>query len=137
MKLYYPPESYKPIKMCQRHDFLGRFSRQKMGVFHFMWRPFLLFTLAICDLFTPSFRLCWSLLDLYVQKKKEKSPWLKVKKKTGPKKNGEKLLPIVTFQIEIIYFDILQRLHFCLKLLFWIDRCRRRHRQSHCSYSFL
>lgn len=91
MKLYYPPESYKPIKMCQRHDFLGRFSRQKIGVFHFMWRPFLLFTLAICDLFTPSFRLCWSLLDLYVQKKKEKSPWLKVKKKTGPKKKKKKV----------------------------------------------
>ena len=91
MKLYYPPESYKPIKLCQRHDFLGRFSRQKIGVFHFMWRPFLLFTLAICDLFTPNFRLCWSLLDLYVQKKKEKSPWLKVKKKTGPKKKKKKV----------------------------------------------
>ena len=77
--------------MCQRHDFLGRFSRQKIGVFHFMWRPFLLFTLAICDLFTPSFCLCWSLLDLYVQKKKEKSPWLKVKKKTGPKKKKKKV----------------------------------------------
>ena len=40
------------------------------------------------------------------------------------------------FQIEIIYFDIPQRPHFCLKLLFWIDRCRRRHRRS-CSFSFL
>ena len=53
------------------------FRGKRFGVFHFMWRPFLLFTLAICDLFTPSFRLCWSLLHLYVQKKKEKSPWLK------------------------------------------------------------
>ena len=51
------------------------FRGKRFGVFHFMWRPFLLFTLAICDLFTPSFRLCWSLLHLYVQKKKEKSPW--------------------------------------------------------------
>ena len=59
------------------------FRCKRFGVFHFMWRPLLLFTLAICDLFTPSFRLCWSLLHLYVQKKKENSPWLKVKKKTG------------------------------------------------------
>ena len=50
-----------------------------------MWRPFLLFTHATCDL------LCWSLLHLYVQKKKEKSPWLKVKKKTSPKKEKKKV----------------------------------------------
>ena len=146
MKLYYPPECHKPIKMCQCHDFLRRFSRQKIGVFHFMWRPFLLFTLAICDLFTPSFRLCWSLLDLYVQKKKEKSPWLKVEKKTGPKEKKKKKVFDDEWRKTLADSYIpdrnnilrhLQRLHFCLKLLFWIDICRRRHRQSHCSYSFL
>ena len=51
------------------------FRGKRSGVFHFMRRPFLLFTLAICDL------LCWSLLHLSVCTKKRKTDPKKKKKK--------------------------------------------------------
>ena len=61
------------------------------GVFHFMSFLFLLFTFATCDLFTLSFRLCSFCLSRTEKNKKEKSPWLKTKKKTGPEKKGRKV----------------------------------------------
>ena len=101
MKFYHPPECYKPI-ICvsvraSRDVFRGKTSR----VDQFMWLLFLLFTFATCDLFTSSFRLCSFCVSCMEKNKKEKSPWLKNKKKTGPKKTktkvfdegGEKLLP--------------------------------------------
>ena len=74
------------------------FRGKTSGVVHFMSPLFLLFTFATCDLFTPSFRLCSFCVPCMAKYKKEKSPWLKTKKKTGPKKrkfpmkDGEKLL---------------------------------------------
>ena len=50
MKIYYPPECYKPYKTCQRQGF-------------------------------P-----WHFLSCMDKNKKEKIPWLKSQKKTGPKK---------------------------------------------------
>ena len=51
----------------------------------------LLFTFATCDLFTPSLRLCSFCVSCMAKNKKEKSPWLKTKKKTGPKKKKKKV----------------------------------------------
>ena len=50
-----------------------------------------MFTIASCDLFTPSFRLCSFCVSCMEKHKKEKSPWLKTKKKTGPKKKKKKV----------------------------------------------
>ena len=91
VKLYTRQRVISQLKCVSVMTSWDVFRGKRFRVFHFMWRPLLLFTLAICDLFTPSFRLCWSLLHLYVQKKKEKSPWLKVKKKIGPKKKKKKV----------------------------------------------
>ena len=52
---------------------------------------FLLFTFATCDLFTPSFRLCSFCVSCMAKNKKDKSPGLKTKKKTGPKKKKKKV----------------------------------------------
>ena len=58
----------------------------KHPVVHFMSLPFLLFKLACDFIFTPSFRLCLFCVSCMDKNKKEKVPWLKSKKKTGPKK---------------------------------------------------
>ena len=49
-------------------------------------------TLASCDLFTPIFRLCWFCVSGMDKNKKEKSPWLKSKKKTGPREKDKGLI---------------------------------------------
>ena len=67
------------------------FAVKTSGVVHFRSPLFLLFTFATCDLFTPSFRLCSFCVSSMAKYKKEKSPWLKTKKKTGPKKKKKKV----------------------------------------------
>ena len=67
------------------------FAAKTSGVVHSMSPLFLLFTFTICDLFTPSFRLCSFCVLCMAKNKKEKSPWLKTKKKTGSKKNRKKV----------------------------------------------
>ena len=39
----------------------------------------------LCDLFTPSFRLCSFYVSCMERNRKERSPWLKTKKKNGHK----------------------------------------------------
>ena len=70
------------------------FRGKTSGVVHFMSPLILLF--ATCDLFTPSFPLCSICVSCMAKYTKEKSSWLKTKKKTAPKKkmkDGENLLP--------------------------------------------
>ena len=95
MKFYHPPECYKPIKMYQRQGFPWCFSREKIRSrsFHVASLPHL-FTFATCDLFTPSFRLYSFFVSCMAKNKKEKSPWLKTKKKTGPKKKKKRKFPM-------------------------------------------
>ena len=192
--------------------FRGKSSR----VFHFLWRPFLLFTLAICDLLTPSFRLCWSLLhfaddsvwtivdrqnlnlqfkrsvlcrfcegeSVSIQEVERVSLWavgsfncnnpdcsshvlnnsfhttpkrnrfyylnrgLRVKTSPSNLQKGKLGYWTESLQRQFIGIDnnncnIYKIVHInttstypCLNLLFWIDRCRCRHRRSHCSFSF-
>ena len=72
---------------ASRDVFRGKTS----GFVHFMSPLFLLFTFATCDLLTPSFRLCSFCVLCMAKYKKEKSPWLKTEKKTGPKKKKKKV----------------------------------------------
>ena len=67
------------------------FSGKTSGVVHFMSPLFLSFTFTSCDLLTPTFRLCSFCISCMAKNKKEKSPWLKTKKKTGPKKKKKKV----------------------------------------------
>ena len=87
----YPPESYKPIKMCQRHDFLGRFSRQKIQGISFHVASLAIVYACNMRFIHTKFSLVLVFTSPICKKKERKKSLVESKEKTGPKKKKKKV----------------------------------------------